>query len=79
MICDECRKTIGNSLYERGEKKLCPICVLGEEGKESKYQQFDSPWTETNLAAFKKPPFKPEENDGKWFYDQKNAVWKRKI
>lgn len=79
MKCDGCGRTIGNSLYERGEQKLCPICVLGEEGKESKYQQFDSPWTDVNLTAFKKPPFKEAENDGKWFFDQKNALWKRKL
>lgn len=53
MKCDECGATIGNTLYEVGDKRLCPVCWLGEEGKEEKYQQFNNSWTEGKLQAHK--------------------------
>lgn len=54
MRCDECNKTIGNTLYEIGDKRLCPVCWLGvEEGSKPKYQQFDNSWTEAKLVAHK--------------------------
>jgi hypothetical protein len=52
--CDNCGSLIGNTLYEVGDKKLCPICWLGpKEGTDPKYQKFDAKWTTQKLAAHK--------------------------
>lgn len=41
--CDQCGRTLANTKYTRGEKTLCPICVLGEkEGGQSKYLETSS-------------------------------------
>lgn len=41
--CNECGRTLANTKYTRGEKALCPICVLGEkEGGQSKYWETSS-------------------------------------
>jgi hypothetical protein len=54
MKCDGCGKTIGNTLYEVGQLRLCPVCWLGpDEGEKEKYQRFDASWTEEKLAAHK--------------------------
>ena len=81
MNCDQCNRLIGNTLYEVGDKKLCPICWLGKaEGSKPKYQQFDAKWTITNLAAFKAKPWpldKPEEAKD-WIWKHKDGKWERK-
>ena len=54
MKCDNCGATIGNTLYEVGEKRFCPICWLGpEEGSLPKYHQKTNSWTEAKLKAHK--------------------------
>lgn len=35
--CDFCGRELANSVYHVGDKVACPICVLGDEGKQSKY------------------------------------------
>lgn len=77
--CDICEKVIGNTLYEVGQRRLCPVCWLGDEGKEPKYQQFDASWTETNLKAFKDKPWKDDIKDARnWTFSMKDAKWTRK-
>lgn len=60
MKCDECGKTIGDTLYIIGQegqanyKRLCPVCHLGfAEGSKPKYQRFTDSWTEAKLKAHK--------------------------
>lgn len=80
MKCEQCEKTIGNTLYERGMKKLCPICYLGEEGRKPIYQQDDNPWTDEKLTILRDPPFKDKLEDAiNWAWDDKNVKWTKKI
>lgn len=62
MRCDECGKTIGDTLYEVGDKRLCPVCWLGEkEGNKPKYQRSTNAWTDEKLKAHKERMKEVEE------------------
>ncbi len=80
MKCENCGKTIGNTLYERGEKKLCPTCYLGKEGENEIYQRNDNPWTDEKLVTFRIPPFKDKPEEAKdWIWNDKDVKWTKKI
>lgn len=68
--CDECDRTLANSKYTRGEKTLCPICVLGEkEGGQAKYWE---------TSSVKKPEgfrYPDDTATYKYFWDETEKAW----
>lgn len=69
--CDKCSRTLANSVYHVGDKVLCPICVLGKEGEQSKYWE-----TSKEKNAGKPEGFRYPDDTAKYAYNW-NAVLKK--
>ena len=66
--CVSCGRTLANSKYITPQGSKCPICVLGEEGKQSKYWEISQ---ETKPEGFRYP------DDTAKYFDKWDKVKKK--
>lgn len=68
--CGKCGRQLANTKFSVGEITLCPICVLGEEGKQSKYWEISK---EKN--AGKPEGFRYSDDTAKYKYNWNGSKW----
>lgn len=72
--CEECKKHYEiNTKFLRGEKTICPICALGEEGKQAKYHETSQAKNAGHPEGFRYP-----DDTSKYKYNWNGKKWVNK-